>query len=113
MITRECYLSISSEVAMGLADFQIFHEKPKVYMSLSDRMPGYFMKSHVPPRFPRLSRMAKVALPTTIMRRKLRPAMVLMVAIRMMMKLTNVRISLKMPLTMSCAAAGGTLHPVR
>ena len=71
MITRGCYLSISAEVAMGLADFQIFQEKPKVYMSLSDRMPGYFMKSQVPPRFARLSRMAKVALATTIMRRKL------------------------------------------
>ena len=55
------YAKISAEVAMGVADSQIFQEKPKVYMSLSDLMPGYLKKSQVPPRLARLSRMTYLA----------------------------------------------------
>ena len=50
------YSMIASPVAIGSADLQIFQEKPKVNMSLSDRMPGYLKKSQVPPRLLRLSR---------------------------------------------------------
>ena len=50
------------EVAkLTLGDFHIFQENPKVYMSLSERIPGNLFRSQVPPRLARLSRTTKLA----------------------------------------------------
>merc|ERR1719309_891938 len=49
---------MSSAGAISFGDRHIFQENPNVNMSLSERIPGYLKKSHVPPRFARLSKMA-------------------------------------------------------
>ena len=48
---------MSSAGERSLGDFQAFQAKPKVYMSLSERIPGNLLRSQVPPMLPLLSRM--------------------------------------------------------
>ena len=52
------YCRIEAPSAMAFADAHGLNRNPRVYMSESERMPGYLKRFQVPPRVSRRSRMA-------------------------------------------------------
>ena len=52
------YARIEAPSAIAFSDVHGLNRKPSVYMSESERMPGYLNRSQVPPRLSRLSRIA-------------------------------------------------------